>query len=369
MIRFAATLLFAATVSACALVPRGGPSGRTLAKSELVDHVKVTQDIAMQMAVRAKSRRTAEIDTARMALERDTAFTPAFRFSRGDRFTASLWSFPVSADAVGASSSAPQPSELGRYIVTDDGSAYVPYVGRFAFAGLTLPDAQRQLTRRFASLGMFRRPSVVISVEAAPSNAILVTGAIGNPHLVPWTPGGRTLADTLTEALGANPDILRNDQDGDARAAIAVDVIRGTAPPLSLPIYTALRERVLLQPGDRVIVRKEPAVIVTMLGAGIRQNGRLSFAAPPTLSVALARAGGLDANIAAANGMFVMRQTVNGRPLLYDFSWNRAGGMLAAQQFPLEANDVVYVAEAPILSIQKVVNTLFQLVLPAQLIK
>ena len=151
--------------------------------------------------------------------------------------------------------------------------------------------------------------------------------------------------------------------------AIAVDVIRGTAPPLSLPIYTALRERVLLQPGDRVIVRKEPAVIVTMLGAGIRQNGRLSFAAAPTLSVALARAGGLDANIAAANGMFVMRQTVNGRPLLYDFSWNRAGGMLAAQQFPLEANDVVYVAEAPILSIQKVVNTLFQLVLPAQLIK
>ena len=110
-------------------------------------------------------------------------------------------------------------------------------------------------------------------------------------------------------------------------------------------------------------------MIVTMLGAGIRQNGRLSFAAPPTLSVALARAGGLDANIAAANGMFVMRQTVNGRPLLYDFSWNRAGGMLAAQQFPLEANDVVYVAEAPILSIQKVVNTLFQLVLPAQLIK
>ncbi len=103
---------------------------------------------------------------------------------------------------------------------------------------------------------------------------------------------------------------------------------------------------------------------------GIRQNGRLSFAMPPTLDKALARAAGLDPGTAAAKAVFVMRRSKpDAKPQLFDFAWDRADGLIAAQQFPLESNDIVYVAEAPIVSIQKVVNTIFQLALPAQILK
>ena len=43
--------------------------------------------------------------------------------------------------------------------------------------------------------------------------------------------------------------------------------------------------------------------------------------------------------------------------------------MIASHRFPLENGDMVYVAEAPILSVQRVINILFQLALPAQVLQ
>ena len=55
--------------------------------------------------------------------------------------------------------------------------------------------------------------------------------------------------------------------------------------------------------------------------------------------------------------------------MLYEFAWKRGDGLVAADQFPLETGDVVYVAEAPIVSIQKVVGLLFQMTLPVQVLR
>ena len=76
--------------------------------------------------------------------------------------------------------------------------------------------------------------------------------------------------------------------------------------------------------------------------------------------------------ICSANdhAIFILRRNTNGKkPTVYDFAWNKVDGLVAAQNFPLENGDVVYVAEAPIVSVQKAIGILFQLALPAQVLK
>ncbi len=116
-------------------------------------------------------------------------------------------------------------------------------------------------------------------------------------------------------------------------------------------------------------MRKSAAVQVTVLGAGVKSDGVQGFAEEPPLSTVLARASGLDENVANNHAVFVLRQRRNDRPVLYDFSWDKAEGLIASRQFPLQNGDVVYVAAAPIISIERVINILFQLALPAQTLK
>jgi polysaccharide export outer membrane protein len=61
-----------------------------------------------------------------------------------------------------------------------------------------------------------------------------------------------------------------------------------------------------------------------------------------------------------------MRPRQNERPTLYDFAWNHVQGLVASQDFEVENGDLVYVAEAPIVPVQRVVSILFELALPAE---
>jgi polysaccharide export outer membrane protein len=368
VIRPGAAVLTLLTLVGCTGLPHAGPSGAELDESELVELINVTPEMADELSRVTSAEQATDFGNAILALKEGTEAGP-FRFSPGDELTITLWSFTQPSGASLATPSSPQATELGTYVLAEDGTIELPYVGSVSLGALELAQAQRLVSQRFESLGVFRMPSVVIVVESSPRAGILVTGAIGSPKLVPWSPAGRTLAEAITEALGDESTLLREEGDMRARLAVEVDVQREGRPPVSLPMQVALRETVPLHPGDRIIVREEAKVVVAMLGAGIRNNGQLSFARSPTLTEALSRAAGLDSWLADGNAVFVMRKRESMRPLLYNFAWDRTQGLLAAQGFYLANNDVVYVAEAPLVSVQKVSNTLFQLVLPAQILK
>ena len=368
MIRPSAALLSLLTLVGCTSIPHAGPSSADLAESELVELVNVTPQMAEELARMAGAEQATDFGNEILALTEGGEAGP-FRFNPGDELTITLWSFTQPSGTSIAAPSSPRPTELGTYVLAEDGTVELPYVGSVRLGALELAQAQRRMSQRFASLGVFRMPSVAIVVESAPRAGILVTGAIGSPRLVPWSPAGRTLAEAITEALGDESTLLREEGDMRARLAVEVDIQREGLLPVSLPMQVALHEKVPLHPGDRVIVREEAKAVVAMLGAGVRNNGQLSFARSPTLTEAISRASGLDSWLADGHAVFVMRKRESMRPLLYNFAWDRTQGLLAAQGFYLLDNDVVYVAEAPLVSVQKVSNTLFQLVLPAQILK
>ena len=362
----ALAILFAA--SACSTLPGGGPSAATLRQTPAVDVVAVTPEMAEAARAQAVTARSAALDDA-LARLRGPVVNPEFQLAAGDTLDVTMWSYSALPGANAFTASGPAAMPLGSFTVASDGAVLLPYAGRTPLAGLTLAGAQRAIAARYAALRILQGPTATVRLASSPQSDVLVTGAVGQPKAIAWGPAGLTLAQAVTQALGDGNATLGQGDLSATRSAVRVSVTRGGAAPIELPIATALEERIPLSPGDRVVVRKAPLVEVTMLGGGTRRNGVIGFAKQPALAEALAEANGLDGNVANDHAVFVLRKRAGARPVLYDFAWKRGAGLIAAQQFPLESEDVVYVAEAPIVSVQKVIGLLFQVTLPAQVLK
>lgn len=359
----------ALSLAGCASLSGTGPSAGTMAKAPDVEIVDVTPAIAT--AARGTARTAAQSALAQaLATLAAPAADAGYRVTPGDTLDVTLWSFsPWPGGANPLTVANPGPIPLGAVTVQPDGTVALPYAGNVAVAGITLDAAQAAIARRYAALRILQKPTAALRAVASPAHDVLVTGAVGQPRTLAWTPAGLTLAQAVTQSLGDGAASLGQGDLSKARAAIRVGVLRGGAPAVELPIDTALEERIPLRAGDRVVVRKAPAVEVTVLGGGTRRNGVIGFPKQPVLTEALAEANGLDGNAANDHAVFVLRRREGARPTLYDFTWNRPQGIVAAQQFPLEDGDLVYVAEAPIVSVQKVIGLLFQVTLPAQVLR
>ncbi|WP_157220269.1 polysaccharide biosynthesis/export family protein [Flavisphingomonas formosensis] len=354
-----------AALGGCSTMPSAGPSAGNLKTSAAVDIVNVTPQDAQTLAAEANARDKDAIDRALASLKRPSAEPTDLRFAAGDTIDVTVWSFSPAAAA-----STPGPMPLGSFTIASDGTVALPYIGPITIAGLSLPQAQTAISRRFAAKGILQSPSAVIKPGILPHESILVTGAIGQPKSIPWNPAGITLAQAITEALGDGSALLSQGGDmADSRSAIRLSLLRDAAPAVDVPISVALADNIPLQPRDRIVVQKAPALEVTVLGGGVQKNGVYGFGKPPTLSGVLAQAAGLNGQTANNHAVFVLRQRPGQRPVLYDFAWNRAQGLIASQQFQMQDADLVYVAEAPIVSLQKIINILFQVSLPAQVLK
>ncbi|AOJ07262.1 polysaccharide biosynthesis/export family protein [Burkholderia mayonis] len=358
-------------LSACGLLPSAGPSVSTVKSSTDVDIVNVTPALARERASTEAAGRKAAILRAVSELSQSTDHG-AFSFAPGDVLHLTLWTISPwpGADSQQGATNAPSPIDLGNYTVSEKGTIDLPYVGSTSIGKLGLEDAQAAVARRYASLGILQSPSAKITVASTSHSSVVVTGAIGAPKLIPWTPAGLSLTSALTQALGNGADLVgsTNGHDSD-NVATQVTVLRKGAS-VTLPLEEALAQQTALQPGDRVLVKRAPLVRVTVVGGGVRKNGQFGFAHPPTLAEVLASASGLDANLADDHAVFVLEGKPRGeRPVLYDFAWNNLQGLIASHSFPINDGDMIYVAEAPIVPVERAISILFQLALPVQAVR
>jgi polysaccharide export outer membrane protein len=364
-----AVLLLAAPgmLSGCGILSGGGPWASSMEDSHAVTVVRVTPEMAAADADALRQSTGAAIQQA-LSTFHASAAVPDPTFGPGSKVAVTLWSY----SPVPGASHGPAPTALGSFTLDAKGEVALPYVGRQRLSGETLASAEKMLTARYAATRMFQQPSVSMEVAAMPQGQILVTGAIGQPKVIPWPSSGLLLSEALTQSLGDGLALLS--QNGDATAgpargdAISVIVQHSDGTSAELPISVALEARVALRPGDQIVVKKAPAVEVTVLGPGMQSNGIVDFGHVPTLSEAVARGAGLNANTANDTSVFVLREA-DGRPTLYDFAWDKAAGLVASHRFPLKSGDLVYVSEAPIVSVQRVINLIYQATLPAQLAK
>ena len=354
-----------ALLAGCGTLSGAGPSVDTMRASKALDVVRVTPVEAGAEAEALAHNQAAVVAQALASLSAQGPVSPT-TFSPGAQLGVVLWSYSPRPDLAAGPAATP----LGQVAVAADGTVFLPYLGQVKLAGLTLKQAQRELARRYAALGLFQKPSITISAGFNPQGGVLVTGSLGAPKKITWPAEGLTLADALTQSLGDGAVLLgHDDPTPDHYVPLNVTVLRRGGVRAELPISIALSQSIALRPADRIIVTKAPLLKVTVLGAGVQSNGVFAFAHTPTLSEVLARGAGLNANAADDHAVFVLREHQGAKPVLYDFSWNKPQGLVASHRFSMMNGDLIYVAEAPIVSMKRVADILFQVALPAQVLK
>ncbi len=356
-------------LSACTF-PEAGPSVHAIEQTPNVNIVAATRQVVDILAQAADVKRANRLASARSAIRGDGAPTHDHRLGIGDTVHVSLWIFSQGAGQEGDVSSAPGPSvtDIGTFAIASDGTISLPYVHKVHIIGMSVPDAQETLTKAYTRLGTMQNPAVALtsgpaSGTSADADGIIVTGATGRPTILPWNAGGVTMARALTTAMGDGTTVFsaRNNASGD-HADAWVSVTRNSINIARLPMLEALEQDIPLKPGDHLIVRHDANVRVTMLGGGITRNTLLGFSESPTLIQVIAAAEGL--NVATANDreIFVLRRAAPGlTPKLYTIPMDSGEGLITAQRFPIEDEDVVYVGEAPIVPVERVINTFLQL--------
>jgi len=273
---------------------------------------------------------------------------------------------PLNGDAsIGATNNmATLPSQA----VADDGNITVPFAGQVHVAGMTTSQIAAKITGLLH--GKANQPQVLVNMSENIAQSITVIGAVQHSQEVQMIPGGVQLLRALAEAGGVTQPVEQ----------ITIQISRNGQDD-TLPLQTVLlnpKENIQLQPGDVVTALYQP-LHVTLLGA-TGMNSVLNFTSGQTsLAEALAKAGGLQDDRANAQGVFVFRfedqnalnwptppklLVHNKVPVIYQFDLSDPATFFAAQTFEMRNQDLIYVSDAPVTSLQKVLNVVGAVVYP-----
>lgn len=281
----------------------------------------------------------------------------------GDRIAISLWEAPPATLFGGATPipglapSTSQGLDLPDQVVSSDGTVQIPFIGRLVVAGLTPRQIEDEIARSLK--GKANQAQALVRVTGNATANVTVVGAVAASQRMPLTPKRERLLDALA-AAGSTPH---------PSSKLSVQVTRGKTVA-TMPLDRIIRDPaqdIELQPGDVVSVLYQPFSFTAMGAAG--RNEEIDFeAAGISLSQALARIGGLNDARANPRGVFVFRFesetaldwatppaiTRDRRvPVIYRVDLTDPVSFFVAQGFTMNDGDVLYVANAPSVELEK----------------
>jgi len=283
------------------------------------------------------------------------------RIGPGDVLSITIWESPpaalfstATAQSLtgGGIQSSTGPTSLPDQQVDKDGSISVPFAGTLHVANMTTSQIENIIHARLK--GKANDPQVLVRLTNNVSSTVTVVGEVQNSKLVPLTPKCERLLDVLAAAGGAKQQVGK----------LMVQLTRHdqvSAVPLDTVIRDA-RENIYAQAGDVVTMLYQP-LSFTALGA-TGKNAEIEYEATGiTLAQALGRIGGVEHDVADAQGVFIFRYepkdalawptppklvTPDGTvPVIYRVNLRDPATFFASKSFPIKDKDIVFVATAP----------------------
>ena len=260
---------------------------------------------------------------------------------------------------------------LPEQAVARDGAISVPFAGRVPVAGRLPTEVQHEIEQRLS--GKAIDPQAIVTVSKSVNDTVTVTGEAIAGARVPLSLKGDRLLDIIAAAGGAKAPVYET----------YVRLSRGGVTA-TIPMETLISdpaENIYAQPGDVLTVVKTPRTFTVFGAAG--QNNEIEFpSAKLSLVEALAKAGGLQDSRSDPAGVFLFRYepvsvlqalgqepaavTPDGRsPVVYRLNLRKAKAYFAAERFPVEDKDVIYIANADIDELQKFFGLIGTLTAPA----
>ncbi|MCQ0990290.1 polysaccharide biosynthesis/export family protein [Jiella marina] len=271
--------------------------------------------------------------------------------------------------------------QLPNQQVARDGSITIPYAGRIQVAGSTTSAVEQRIVAALRERAI--EPQAVVSVVQGTSTAVAVTGDAVAGASVPVPTSGLKVLDLIARVGGPTAPIYET----------AIALTRGNRT-VQVP-FSALvdkpSENVFVQPGDVVLVTRQPRTYVALGATG--SNDQLPLQGyQMVLSEALAQVGGLNPQLANPTGVFLLRREpaaemiaryegqafesvppyekeatrLSGEiPVIYRFNLREPTGLIYAQEFEVHKGDMLYVATAPYVPFKQAFDAFTGVVSPA----
>ncbi|MGH6800199.1 MAG: polysaccharide biosynthesis/export family protein [Methylocella sp.] len=298
------------------------------------------------------------------------------RIGIGDTVAVTIWeagagglfSAPLVSDRFSAGSNS---ATIPEQVVGRDGAITVPYAGRIPVAGRTTRDVQTIVEH--ALQGKAIQPQVLVNVAHSVSNTVTVTGEVVNGARVPLSVKGDRVMEVIAAAGGIRAPVNETYVQL-SRGAVTerVAMTRVTSDP---------NENIYMRAGDVLTLIRDPQTFLVYGATG--RNAEIPFDAEGiNLSQALAKAGGLLDFRADPTGVFVFRyeseaiaralrpdsplvQHGHSTPIVYRLNLREANSLFVAQSFQVLNRDLLYVSNAPITDLQKVMQVFSTVSQPA----
>ncbi len=343
--RIAALFVVCAALSACALLPRSGPTRNEIFAGSVQREgdafvVEVNQRVTAATAV------VPALGFPDGLLRAGVSNTEIIR--PGDILSLEVYENVTDGLLAGQGASA---AIIDSVQVDGAGFIFIPYAGRIRASGNT-PEALREIITRNLD-EQTPDPQVIVRREAGDGATVTVAGDIGAEGVYPIQRPTRRLSGMLAAAGGVTGS-------GDISQ---VTVVRGdhSGTVWYQDIYRDPRVDIALRGGDRVFV-EEDGRSFTALGATGSQT-IVPFDSQVISAIeAIASVGGLNPTLADPTGVFVLRnepeeisQAVLGRSdligaqrIVYVLDLTAPTGMFEARDFVIRDSDTLYVTAAPI---------------------
>jgi polysaccharide export outer membrane protein len=258
-----------------------------------------------------------------------------------------------------------QTTLLPSQVVDPDGNISVPFIGQLHVADKSTIAAQAAIVRGLAQQTL--RPQALVTVVTAGRNFVTVIGRVKNPGRVLLSVSGTRALDAIALTGGTLipefDSLLQLTRKGVTKRV-----------PLST-LLARPSENIYLHPDDLLYVVHDPRA-VTVLGAA-KNNSRVEFDAEQvTLAEGLGLAGGLVDLQSEPAGVYVFRfespamvasltnqpppVTDDGRsvPVIFRADLRQPQDFFLAQSFQLQNKDIIYVANAESVQVDKVLRIL-----------
>ncbi len=280
-----------------------------------------------------------EMDAARETEARNvvnefSAKKERYRIGPGDILQVTVWDHPELTIPAG---SFRDPADSGQQ-VGDDGRMYYPYVGVIVAAGMTVSELRVVLTEALSAYIM--SPQLDVRVVAYRSQKVYVVGEVNNPGVLPLDDVPLMIADAISLSGGLTENAHKSGVN------VSRDGVVHEIDLRALYDYADASQNLMLKHGDIVNVLDRSQQKVFLMGE-VRKpssveiiNGRL------TLAAALGEAGGVNQNSANPSAIYVVRGSNKDNPQIFHLDAQYATGMLLAERFAMQGQDVVFVDTA-----------------------
>ena len=357
-------------------LPTSGPSVKSLETAptstpdaSLIELIDINTSVTRRLADNAKKQYFSNGFTATSGASYVVNSGDVIEISVWEASPALLFGTAPSFAGMSASSGGSKNTSLPEQMIAEDGYITVPFAGRIKVAGKRLAKIEAEIVD--ALRGKANYPQVVARLTRNSTTKVTVVGEVNKSILLPLTPSGERLLDAIAEAGGVKQPIEKT----------TVQLSRGSVvKTMALEkIIQDPKQNIRLSPGDVITTFFQPYSFTALGATG--KNDEINFVAQGiSLAQAIARVGGVQDQRADVKGVFVFRfeepqaltptqalkdANEDGKiPVVYRLDLSEPSAFFIAQNFKVKDKDVLYVANASSVELNKFLNILVSVVYP-----